>query len=1141
VLVSATAGIALAGSAAPGPAEAAITCDRTQSVGVSIQYLISTLTPGQTGCLRGGAFFGEDVTLDKDVTLTSYGGEDVTVNGSITVTGSGASIEKLRIVGRSDPGVDVITVRAPNVTLRGNEITAGTGTASCIVAASSGGLSPDNLLVERNRVHDCGTTSAGSDALRLAGGVDAVVSQNVFYDNPNRAILLSNALRPDVVGNTVVGNGTGIRLEAAASGSTVETNTVSHSSPGPNIGRATPMIGTGNVVRNNCGDAGIEGSTTGVTVQNNVTATPNYTDRSAKDFSIASGGCFGYGAPAEVAGLRPQTTMESGPTVTDGSTGAVTFSSDRAGTTFECRLDGPDALQGEYGECVNAKSYSALAPGAYTVRVRARLGAYADPTPATAAFTINGPALGCHQTISQGASVQTLVNALGIGQTGCLRAGTYTEDVTIAKRIRLTSYGGQAATIRGRLTLSGAGAGVEKLKLDGRNAAVAASPLITAPDVVLRNNEITNVNAAAYCIDVHAAGAVQPTDVIIERNRIHHCGSGGTHAAVFAGISLRAHVHNNVIYDNPGWGIEAWSSRRLTAGFNTVDGNGYGTNIDTYAADTRVHDNVAANSTLGANLGRGTNVELGNVIEDNCGNGGVATSNNAVTVRGNVTAVPSYRDRAAKDFTIDIGGACFGKGADANATTLEPDTKFETGPTITGSSVTLAFSSTRPGSTFECRLDGPSNAIGAWEGCTAPQTYSGLVPGGSYTVRVRAKVGARTDPSPATATFTMPCTPALGSLGGTGASALWPPACWRPYAATSPFNQPLPPDSVPLESNSQDIVDYIVDKAANKYPATMVAGADGGGGEPTYYARASDPLWHVNCLKNPQFGTCEIQDVPFHAPAGATATRFSQGVDTHEPLGAENPTDSHMTIVDQVPDANGVIWEYDLWEVSRIENGEISVGFGGREPVATGVGNGSAATASAFANLAGILRLEELTSPEINHALRIVLRCTRDKLDVVYPVLTSERGHGGTICPFVNDQPDPDAPRMGNRLFLTLTEDQIDGMKMRAPWHTADVDVPEWRERIYRAMRRYGMFAGDTGTADIFAIEKETGRQYTQAGVADRWRAFAQANWDAGSGTDLVGFFRYDRVENPVTHVWEPINWKTALAVAAPCVSQGTC
>lgn len=80
--------------------------------------------------------------------------------------------------------------------------------------------------------------------------------------------------------------------------------------------------------------------------------------------------------------------------------------------------------------------------------------------------------------------------------------------------------------------------------------------------------------------------------------------------------------------------------------------------------------------------------------------------------------------------------------------TVAPDTAVTSGPSgnkITGSTATFAFTSTEPGSTFECRLDG-----GTWAACTSPRTYTGISKG-RHTFYVRAKdLAGNVDASPAT-------------------------------------------------------------------------------------------------------------------------------------------------------------------------------------------------------------------------------------------------------------------------------------------------------------------------------------------------------------------------------------------------------
>jgi hypothetical protein len=105
--------------------------------------------------------------------------------------------------------------------------------------------------------------------------------------------------------------------------------------------------------------------------------------------------------------------------------------------------------------------------------------------------------------------------------------------------------------------------------------------------------------------------------------------------------------------------------------------------------------------------------------------------------------------------------------------TSAPDTVITSGPTgATGSaSPFFGFDSTKPGSTFECKLDGPGSATGSYAACTSPRAYASLADG-SYTFSVRATDGLGTpDASPATRSFTVdttaPDTTITGGPSGT--------------------------------------------------------------------------------------------------------------------------------------------------------------------------------------------------------------------------------------------------------------------------------------------------------------------------------------------------------------------------------------
>jgi len=86
------------------------------------------------------------------------------------------------------------------------------------------------------------------------------------------------------------------------------------------------------------------------------------------------------------------------------------------------------------------------------------------------------------------------------------------------------------------------------------------------------------------------------------------------------------------------------------------------------------------------------------------------------------------------------------------ADTTAPETTISAGPSgsTTATGAELSFSSSEPGSSFECKLDS-----GGFAACGSPKTYSGLAVG-SHTFSVRATDAAgNTDASPATRAWTI--------------------------------------------------------------------------------------------------------------------------------------------------------------------------------------------------------------------------------------------------------------------------------------------------------------------------------------------------------------------------------------------------
>jgi hypothetical protein len=90
------------------------------------------------------------------------------------------------------------------------------------------------------------------------------------------------------------------------------------------------------------------------------------------------------------AAIAPETTIDFGPTGTI-TTPSVSFafSSSEAGSTFDCKLDGPDAMTAGYGPCSSPKGYAGLLNGTYVFSVRAiDASNNIDSSAATRTFTV---------------------------------------------------------------------------------------------------------------------------------------------------------------------------------------------------------------------------------------------------------------------------------------------------------------------------------------------------------------------------------------------------------------------------------------------------------------------------------------------------------------------------------------------------------------------------------------------------------------------------------------------------------------------------------------------------------------------------------------------------------------------------------
>lgn len=317
-----------------------------------------------------------------------------------------------------------------------------------------------------------------------------------------------------------------------------------------------------------------------------------------------------------------------------------------------------------------------------------------------------------------------------------------------------------------------------------------------------------------------------------------------------------------------------------------------------------------------------------------------------------------------------------------------------------------------------------------------------------------------------------------------------PGACWRPFAATSPFNRRIP-ERAPSAPRSSAIISRLLSWGAAQGLLAGHADTKHDSFHPIYYSRASDPLYTVRCQQ--WTSSCAVEGAQIRIPSAARAAGGGDG---------------HMAVIDQ---ASG--WEYDFWQVHSkpAGGGTIRVSHGGRTRI-DGDGLGTNATAAWFALSAGIIRAGELRAGAINHALFAQIKCTAG--ESVYPAQP-----GTTAAPCSRfGLSNADAPPLGARIALDMTNAEISALA-----------VPGWKKTILKALAEYGMIVGDTnGGNAAWGIQGESGSGYTSFGAADPWRAFSQ-NVDAPTWDGMYVF-----------NMAAGVDW-TRLRVIAPCASKATC
>jgi hypothetical protein len=291
-----------------------------------------------------------------------------------------------------------------------------------------------------------------------------------------------------------------------------------------------------------------------------------------------------------------------------------------------------------------------------------------------------------------------------------------------------------------------------------------------------------------------------------------------------------------------------------------------------------------------------------------------------------------------------------------------------------------------------------------------------------------------------------------------GSSHHHPQASTVPFAASGPWGVPLPADA-PLDPRSPAIVTNLVSQVRHPY-GTGLLNTDRYS-SPIYTVPAGQARVNVawtNCVHagalSPAFATA-ASGVPI--PAGATPS-----------IG----TDAEMVIWQPSADT-----EWEFWRASKTAGHWSACGAGRIRDVRRnpGIFSTGGVTGAALPLLGFLIRVADLRSGAIDHAVNIALPCVRVRA-FSWPAQRSD-GHCAVT----------DAPAEGERFRLPASLD------------LGRLGLSRGELMIARAMQRYGAIVTDDAGRPV--IQAEDPRQYETGGKPDPYAGFfrgSQADWLQG-------------------------------------------
>lgn len=278
-------------------------------------------------------------------------------------------------------------------------------------------------------------------------------------------------------------------------------------------------------------------------------------------------------------------------------------------------------------------------------------------------------------------TAQWMASSLRPGETGCLRAGTYSP---IAGRpyvldvrtngFRIRSFPRERARVVGIVVVRSTASSVALSDLDVEGDGTANTVKIYGRDITIEDDVITNHALGWSCMILGSnEGWGQAVRPIVRRNTFHDCGNPANdnkEHAIYAQSLVDGRIIGNVFWRTAAYAIQLYpNAQRTLVAHNVVDGGSpsarggivFGGDESYTSNDNLVAYNVISDAVVhGISSSWAGAIGTGNVARDNCLwrlGGGIGDSW-GFTTSGNLVASPLFRDQARRAYRLGLTSRC---------------------------------------------------------------------------------------------------------------------------------------------------------------------------------------------------------------------------------------------------------------------------------------------------------------------------------------------------------------------------------------------------------------------------------------------------------------------------------------------------